>query len=421
MGFFDFLRGKDELPQPEDAGRVELVKVKELVEKSVSGELRRERKKAEDLYAKIREGIREIKKLNARLAEKKFEENEKIYTPVNMVKDNYVRKTSSMLNSVPLIENFTYSEITDFCSGMSKILNEVQNIPPKQAVLLSRYFKNETSRIIKILKEISEAGKDMRSLLDKSRLRLENEINSRIDRILGLKRKLTDLEKEEKLLLEKTESKKREIEERERELKTFLSGEEHSRLEKLQNEIKKLREEKDELEREIRDSLSGIKRPLKKLDHSLKNEKDKEKRSILSKVTHSPFKTLFLEQGDSMLLEALAKLREFDLKDSERERVEELSKKIELGYISKLRDRYKWLESEIAEKEEEMRSSDFQERVKGMEREIENLKHQISELKKERKRVEEIRDDVTKEISKEKTDLESLLLREINKKLDIIV
>ena len=121
MGFFDFLRGKDELPQPEDAGRVELVKVKELVEKSVSGELRRERKKAEDLYAKIREGIREIKKLNARLAEKKFEENEKIYTPVNMVKDNYVRKTSSLLGTLPAVETFGYAEITDFCSVIDDI------------------------------------------------------------------------------------------------------------------------------------------------------------------------------------------------------------------------------------------------------------------------------------------------------------
>ncbi|MCK4335526.1 MAG: hypothetical protein KAW40_02255, partial [Candidatus Aenigmarchaeota archaeon] len=168
----------------------------------------------------------------------------------------------------------------------------------------------------------------------------------------------------------------------------------------------------------IREELSGVKRPLKKLEYSLKREGGK---SALSRVAHSPMKTLSQEQGDSLLMEALVKLRDLNLKDNEKERVEELIKKVELGYLSRLKDRYKFLESEIREKKGKEEKSDVLERKKAKEREMENLKREILEHEKEREKIARNREETSKSIGKEKKELEETLHKEINIKLNIIV
>ncbi|MEE9323038.1 MAG: hypothetical protein V3U72_00685, partial [Candidatus Aenigmarchaeota archaeon] len=330
MGFFDFLRGKEEEApeQLQDMGSVELGSVKETVEKSISEKLSMERERVKELYAKIREDFREIKKLNNELSGKAFKSGQRMDAPVNMVKDNYVRKTISLLNNVPAVSNFEHKEIMDFCSGTGKILKGMQKLPPKQTILLSKYFKSEALKIIKTLKNIENRRKEMESLLKGKALWFEGEINSRIDRIFELIKRSKDLEMQENMLREKIKTKKSEKKEKERELNEFLSGDDYKGFESLGSEVKGLEKERSEIENEIREEMSGIKRPLKKLEYTVKHDEriSREKRSLFSRISHSPVKILFQDQGDSILMEALAKLRELRLKDNEKERVEGLIK-----------------------------------------------------------------------------------------------
>lgn len=419
MGFFDFLKGKEEIPeQPQDMGSVELGKVKEKVKGAISSDISRERERVRELYSKIKEDFREVKKLNNELSGKEFKSGQRVDAPVNMIKDNYVRKTLSLLNNIPAVSTFEHREITDFCSGTEKVLKNLRDIPPKQTVLLSKYFKGETSRIIRTLKGIEERRKEMESLLKGKGLWLEGEVNSRIEGIFELMKRSEDLEKQEETLREKIKAKGNEITENERELKEFVSGEDYRGFEGLGSEIQRLEKERMEMENEIREELSGVKRPLKKLEYNLKREGGK---SALSRVAHSPMKTLFQEQGDSLLMEALVKLRDLNLKDNEKERVEELIKKVELGYLSRLKDRYKFLESEIREKKGKEEKSDVLDRKKAKEREMENLKREILEHEKGREKIARNREETSKSIVKEKKELEETLHREINIKLNIIV
>jgi hypothetical protein len=419
MGFFDFLKGKEEVPeQPQDIGSVELRNVKGTIEKSISEQLAKEREKSKELYSKIKEKFREVKKLNNELSGKTFKSGQRMDAPVNMIKDNYVKKTLSSLNNVPGVDDFGYSEITDFCSETEKVLKNLRNIPPKQAVLLSKYFKGETSKIVKILKEIEDMKKEMKSVLDGKALWIGGEVNSNIDSIFEMQRRTEDLKKQENTLLEKIKDKEKEVLEREKELKEFASSKELKDFESLGSEIKDLENEKSKIENEIREELSGVKRPLKKLEYSLKQEGGKDS---LLKVSHSPMKSLFLEQGDSLLREALVKLRELRLKDNEKERVEELITKIENGYISKLRDRYMWLEKEIREKKGKEESSNVLDKKLSRERETENLKKQILEFEREREKIENNRKETSKSIEKGRKELEDMIRKEINVNLNIIV
>lgn len=419
MGFFDFLKGKEEFPEePRDIGQVELGNVKDKVEEAISGDISKERERVRELYSRIKEDFREVKKLNSELSGKEFKSGQRVDAPVNMIKDNYVRKTLSLLSNVPEVSGFEHREITDFCSGTGKILKNLRDIPSKQAVLLLRYFKGETSRIIKTLKEIEERRKEMESLLKGKSLWLEGEIGSGVDRILGMIKRSEDLEKQEEKLREKIKEKEREWKEKEKELKEFVSGEEFRVFEGLGSEIQRLEKERTEIANELREELSGVKRPLKKLEYTLKQEGGK---SALSRVAHSPMKTLFHEQGDSLLMEALVRLRELNLKDNEKERVEELIKKVELGYLSKLKDRHKFLESGIREKRGKEEKSDVLDRKNGMEREIGNLKREVLDHEKEREKIAKNREEASEGIEKEKRELEETLKKEINIKLNIIV
>lgn len=419
MGFFDFLKGKEEVPeQPQDIGSVELANVKERVEQNISENLLKERERAKELYSKIKEKFREVKKLNNELSGKNFKSGQRMDAPVNMIKDNYVKKTLSFLNNIPAVDNFEYSEITDFCSGTENILKDLRNIPPRQVVMLSKYFKGETSKIVKILKEIEDMKKEMKSVLDGKALWIGGEVNSKINSIFEMQRRSEDLKKQENTLLEKIKEKEKEVLEREKELREFASSKELKDFEGLSSEIKDLESEKSKIENEIREELSGVKRPLKKLEYSLKQEGGKDS---LSKVSHSPMKSLFMEQGDSLLKEALVKLRELRLKDNEKERVEELITKIENGYISKLRDRYMWLENEIREKKGKEESSKVPDKKLSKERETENLKKQILEFEREREKIAINRKETSKSIEDGKKELEDTIRKEINVNLNIIV
>lgn len=419
MGFFDFLRGggKQEQPTeaPRDLGSLELSGLKDMLEKEMAGRMENEKERARELYGRMREKFREVKRLNSELSEKEFRSGQRMDAPVNMIKDNYVKKTLSSLNGLPVIQDFGYREISDFCSGTERVLKDMRNIPPKQAVLLSRYFKSETSKIVKMLKDIEGIRDEMKGVLDGKALWLSGEIEKRMERLAELEGKSQDLRNQEKTLIEKIGSKEKEIKEKEREMAKFVSGEDAKGFEKLGRKIKETEDEKSNVENELREELARVKRPLKKLEYSLKQD-GKDKR--LAKAAHSPMKAL-IGEGDSSLKEALVRVRGLMLKENEKEHVEELITKIENGYLSKLRDRYVFLEKEAREMKTMEEKSDVEERKKAKEMEIERMRKETKEYEKERGRLSEAIKDVQDTRESEKRKLEEVILSEMNVRISI--
>jgi len=426
MGFFGFLRkvkpadAVSEVLADAEAKETSFEDASETVRKRLSDRMARESERAEELYDMIKENLIQIRKTNSELRGKKFESGQRIDAPVNMIKDNYVKKSISLLGSIPNVDNFEYDEVTGFCSASEKILSDLMNIPPKQALLLSRYFKGETSKMIRLLKEADERRKEMSSLLRGSAIGLYSRVNAGVAGITGLLEKSKDLGTSEKKLREKIADRQKDIEGRRSAMESLLSGEESRKHAELGEEIKRMEHDRSELGNKLNDELSGLKRPVKKLEHSAAKEtKDKEKLALYSRLSHSPLKVLLQEQGDSLIMDALGKLRELGLKDEDREHVEELAKKIELGYLSKLADKYKWLDGEIADRKSAFEKSEFPERHKKHEREIENLGREISEMTNDLEKILKAKSDTRDKIKAEKSKLEGMILKEAGIRLDI--
>jgi hypothetical protein len=439
MGVFGFLRkgkkaeaGKGKAPDspaPPDAGGeaadVRLDDVLKAVEGHIAGRLNEEVRKAEKLYREVSSGLTDARKHASELEKKKFEASDKTYAVVNMTKDNFVKKANSLISGLPRINNFDYEETSAFCSGTRKILGELLNIQPKQAILLTRYFKKESSKVITALKETDAASKEMETLIANSMLGFYSSANKKLVDIWQLVYKAEDLENNMQTINEKIGAKKLELREKEKEREAFIAGEESTQFTRQGEELKRLEAERTELGNVISDRLSAIKRPLKKLEHAVASgseaAKDKERLSLYSRISHSPMKVLMEEQGDALLMEALGRLRDIGLKDEERERVEELIKKIELGYISGLTDKYKWLEGEIAERKKEFEKSGVPEKHKKHEREIEHLKREIAELEKETEKIMKSREELAEKTGSEKVKLEEIILKEADLRLNILL
>jgi len=432
MGFLGFLKrgkkaGATEAPAAAPhseaaAAEIALSGVKESLSKQVYSSVAKEKDELSDFYERIARGFAEARKISSDLARKKFEAHDKTYAPVNMIKDNYAKKASSLLGTAPPVSNFGYDETAAFAAASAKTLHELMHVSPKQTILLSRYFKHETSKMISVLKEASEASEGMRSVLDKGMMRFYHDAASMADRLAGMAERVKEIEAREAALHGRIEAKEGEKTANAQELDAFLKGEAFISHVRLGEGIKANEKEWNDIGSKLSEELSGIKRPLKKLEYVAGNEaKDREKAALYSRIAHSPLKVLLQEQGDSLVMEALRKLREMGLKDEERERAEELSKKIETGYIPQLVDRYKWLEGEMAEAKAKFEKAAAPEKKKHVEREIENLDHDIADAHRELERLARSRAETGREMQAGKRQLEEFVLKKINIRLSIML
>jgi hypothetical protein len=429
MGLFGFLRKekKAEAAVPPSAGAAQAVGfdgVRATLEQHLAAKMAGEKESAEELYERIKTNLVRIRKLAGELEKKSFESGEKLYAPVNMTKNNYAKKAISLLGSVPAVERFDYAEISNFSNRTGKTLTELMHIPPKQAILLTRYFKKESSGIIALLKETDEKRKAIDSLLQGSALKIAGEIGSSVDSISELLEKAKDFERHGLAVDVKIRDKKKELEEKEKQREALVSGSESEGFRQMEAELVKLEHERSAIAGKLNDELSPIKRPMKKLEHAAASSGsllDKEQIALFSRISHSPLKVLMQERGDALILNALVRLRGLGLKDAEREHAEELIKKIELGYLSELADKYKWLEGEIAEKKARFEKSDIPERRKKKEREAESLRHEIAQLEKESERFSKSRVETMTVAEAEKKRLEEALLSRANIKMSIVL
>jgi hypothetical protein len=432
MGFFDFLKKpKEEEAKPvvdEKPVEVGIDSLEKKISEHVSGTLSREKGRAKDLYGKIRQDFREIRRVNTELSRKKFEEGERMYSAVNMIKNNYVNRTFGLLGGVPVIDGTGHEELGNFLSKTTKVLDGMRKVPPKQAILLSKYFKKEASEIVKILKRIEDSLEEMKGLLaDGKTIPLVSKINSRVETIRAIVRKFRDLEQQEKILEEKAEKARKERKGKEEELGKLLKSEGYKRLVSSGKKAREMREEREAIENEIREEFSSLKRPLKKYEHILRNDRliPREKRISLERLIHSPTKAVLDEGGESVLSEMTSRIsesierKEISLKESEEKRFREFSERVSEGRISEIRKSHGELSRKIEESEKQKdRESVLGDRER-IRREIENLEHEISECGRNLQNIAKGKKSTKSEILGEGEKLEKTIETELGRKFVI--
>ncbi len=351
-----------------------------------------------------------------------------MYSAVNMIKNNYVNRTFGLLGGVPVIQEMNHEELENFLSKTTKVLDGMRKVPPKQAVLLSKYFKKEASEIVKILKRIEDNLKEMKGLLaDGKSIPLVSKITSRVDVMKGMNRKFRDLEQQEKILKEKTEKTGKEKERKEEDLKKLMKSEGYREHVDSSEKIRDLKREREDLTSEIREEFSSVKRPMKKYEHVLRSDSSipREKRISFERMIHSPVKAILSEDGESVLKDIIYRVDEaiekrmVSLKDSEMKKFREFSERVREGKISDVRKKHMELKERIEESERGKEKSGVIDEREKIKREIEHSGHEISEYKRNLESISKGKESVKKEIIEEKKRLEKMIESEIGKRFVI--
>jgi chromosome segregation ATPase len=188
-----------------------------------------------------------------------------------------------------------------------------------------------------------------------------------------------------------------------------------------------MKEERERMENELREEFSSVKRPLKKYEHILRNDRSiqREKRISFEKIMHSPVKAILSEGGESVLKEMISRVeeaiesRKISLKESEEKKFTEFSESVREGRISELRKKHAELGGRIEESEREKEKENVSDEREKIKREIEHLENEISEYWRNLDNIKKGKDSVKKEILEEKENLEKMIEREIGKKFAI--
>ena len=272
------------------------------------------------------------------LGSQRFDPQDRMYARVNMAKDTFVNKALAELNKIGRPETFDYGKLSEFSDDVVSALESIKKATPKQAILISNYFKKQSNEMVTAIKEMDAASSGLKQLLDRDCLILkavreakdaiarisELETEYRIDQINLSKVSVDEASIGGKILA------------RQRELEALTASDEWKGYAESLNGLSITESKLKSVEQDANNTLSALRRPMKKLSHDRK----------LAGLPENPFREVVLagRSTESMarsVLDASA-AGEIALKSSEREKIMALSD----SRMAELRDSYNHLTEE---------------------------------------------------------------------------
>ena len=436
---FDFLgsvlgRKKPEQPAPAKPQTKEIRAGDALswLESQVSGGLEAERKRFSSISGDLLRLLKDLQRITESIRKRGFEEGDRTYAAINMIKDTWAKKAAMGLSSYwrEGWEDKTAQGKVDFPAfrehyhGTVRLMNEITMIP-KQKIVLQRYFEDESRQMAAVLKSIGAAMEQMKSSIEAAGAMKST------DKIKAMLDNFAKLEKEEKALKsgvsEKSSgiiSKKRDIEALEKKLKMIDEKAEWKEMVELDRKMKDSLERKDDIENEIAERLGSMKRVFKLFAHEARDLKKDEKR-ILEDMSHSPVKT-FLSEDPQSIENILGKMKadiengSFRLSDKDSGKTHRLDEMLEKGWAPGIRTEH---ERTLADSDDAKRKRDEIKVVvekRETERMLEKAEVEAGMLRRDRseleKRLEE-RERITKE---KKEEISDTIKKDFGKEVRII-
>ncbi len=434
MGFLNFLR-KGEEKKPSAGIELPSVEVKlsglsewlgqELSEKTSSA-----RKRSEELQERIVKGFQQVGVSARKLGKSEFEAKDKTYAAVNSVKDTFAKRTQSLSGKCPSPVLDSYSGMREFRKRIAVLLKELMNISPRQGMVLSNYFRKDSSSIMKEIKNINSITEELQRFLDyegkslflmEEAERISREISERLESLSGLEKRHKEIRLEIRGLKESLSGK-------EKNLNVISKDSRWEGLEKAKKDKETLENRARDLKFRIGEELSSAKRPLKKYLHLKRDELSREERNFLERFVKSPLKTIMSGEGTGKLKSHLLILkgmldRGINLKDKEVEKLKGLINRMESGEISKMMEEYEGALKETEEKGKAI-DKDFSglsgER-KQAEAGINETKNDIEKLEKELRETGDNAKNLKEDMGKDREKLETLIYENINRKVNILL
>jgi predicted nucleic acid-binding Zn-ribbon protein len=356
--------------------REEAVKLEDAIEfyrEENSDEIRRAERKAEELMQQTRELTEEF---DESLEELKGYEHEKGIQAVEDVADNFYSSRKKMLERFENPE-----EIREHVKQFSEFVENVNDVSRKEGEVL-KFIEKQSGDLPSAIQKLVDHGEKLEDFLEEDYSAVEaeeeleellNDIKERKEETSRLKDEIDNFEIKE--LVEKKDELEQKIDEVEK-------SEEWTEKTEKEKRIEKLEEEKEEIMNQLSRQVSAVERPVKKLLYSVDNEdlefkSDEEKlRKMLDRKFHE------IEGLEKVLEEAVRKMEENDIADSDK-RKKFLEAKTELSNLEEKKYNVDQKEEEIEHIREELEQLDVVERREDLEEEAGELRKKIEEKESE--------------------------------------
>ncbi|MCX6814184.1 MAG: hypothetical protein NTY20_00820 [Candidatus Aenigmarchaeota archaeon] len=435
MGIRDFFKRKKEKEKPpEEAAptEVHIDEVHDWINQTLAGKIKDRHEKANELYSEVMKGFARIKDSADLLETAKFESDEKIGAVVNMTKDLFVKRVHNLVNTVQGFQGrpIDVKVLNEFQESAGDALGDMSSITPKQAYLLSTYFGKESSGVIDNIKDTQERLSVLKEFLESEgeTIQLAHSINSKKEQQSMLKLRLTTVEKEESGIEVRIRELRNRTEKNLAEIEEIIKGHEYAEYNKIVEQIEKNRKKSSAIKEKVTEEFASVQRPLKKLEYLVSKNYPiiKEQELILDGIINRPFETLEKNEEnrlkDVLLLVRKASMEErIVLKDKERERTDEIISRLDSD-IKELKIGFQELEDELKDLERDRNRYEWVvERKSHLENNIKRSLEEIASLEKILGASAKDKENIRKEMERQKQELEDIIYKTSGKKVSIVV
>ncbi len=435
MGFLGFFK-REKKPEiieksSEETPRVGISEVQGWFQKSFRDDIDKSKSHGRDLYQDVMDSFSEVRNSFVVLETARFNGRERIHAAANMIKDSFVKKAYPIIANIERSSrgvDISYPSLNIFHEDASKTLESLRKTTPKQAVLISRYFKKQSDPIVTKMKETGESIDALKKWLDDDvMLRLADNIKNKTKKQLSDTDQLKSLEKRKDEIKKELKELRERKQEKESEFLELLKGKKWEELNTLDKELKNVKNEILKIEYDLTNEISPMKRPLKKLEHSLKKQDLLfNHKGFLRGFLQDPFESVKTKNGEDTLRRFLFTMnkmvhdRKIDLKEKEREKLDSLLEKM-VKDIPEMKRKYSELRStkEHVEKTLEELSSIVKKKQE-LEGEIGRYSKNISGMEQDAKDTVREQEKLKEKIEKERKDLEKLILKHTGREVEIV-
>jgi predicted RNase H-like nuclease (RuvC/YqgF family) len=435
MGFFGFLKGekKPEIIEkpPEEISRVGINEVRSWFEKSFKDDIDKSKLQGSDLYQDVMDSFSEVRNSFVALEAAKFNGGERIHAAANMIKDSFVKKAYPIIANIERASkevDMSYSGLDSFRADASKTLESLKSTTPKQAVLISRYFKKQSDPIVTRMKETGDKIDALKRWLDEDvMLRMAEDLKNREKEQLSNTDQLKSLEKRKEEIKKEIRELREKKQEKESGFLELLKGKKWEEFNTLNKELKNVKNEILKIEYELTNEISPMKRPLKKLEHTLKKQDILfNHKGFLKGFLQDPFGSVKTKSGEDTLRRFLFTMnkmvhdRKIDLKDKEMEKLDSLMEKM-VKDIPEMKRKYNELIDTKDHMEKTIKElSDTVKNKQNLEGEIERTEKDISNIENEAKETVRDQEKLKEKMEKERKDMEKLILKRTGREVEIV-
>ena len=420
MGLLDIFRSKREEPEPEQDDIVYEIPLEDLtdwVNEQFSQDVNAGKDRIKQMISDAVSYFSETKDILLCLERADLGDSERVFTIAKMTKNSYVKHALSVIDKFSFAGLDTYSEIKSINLKIRSVLKELNKMSPKQSILVSKYFSNESSRLANNLRKINTISKEIKEFIDSDNVvesyeLLNNSIeklNPLVDRTVELNSNETETREE----IKKLDVSRKEISKKKDNL---LESSEWNKLKSFEDIIKNGRTELKAFESRSNEMLNGVKRPLKKLWHLQESRQS---------FPVNPFKEYVLDNREvnviNMIRDALRSASEgrLVLKPKESEKLQKVRDFLE-NEMPKIKKNYILMKEASQNARNKISQSEFYKENDSISKELNDIEQKLESKWSELNSIIQERKKTESETQELKSKIESQVL-ESGKKLKLII